>query len=107
MQRIRVDLPEPDGPQMTTFSPRETVRLTLRSTWKLPNHLCTPSNKITGPGSATSIAHVRAVFETPRIPRHRIGEAEIEERREGVSGSQDVRAAQPARIARAALDHAQ
>ena len=27
MQRISVDLPEPEGPQMTIFSPWSTVRL--------------------------------------------------------------------------------
>ncbi|WP_244508033.1 hypothetical protein [Mesorhizobium sp. ORS 3428] len=42
MQRIIVDLPDPDGPQMTSFSPRETVRFTLRSTWNSPYHLFTP-----------------------------------------------------------------
>ena len=29
MQRIRVDLPEPDGPQMTIRSPRLTARLNV------------------------------------------------------------------------------
>ncbi len=33
MQRIRVDLPEPEGPQMTTFSPLANCRLTSRNTW--------------------------------------------------------------------------
>ena len=32
MQRIMVDLPDPDGPQMTIFSPLPTCRLMLRST---------------------------------------------------------------------------
>ncbi len=32
MQRISVDLPEPDGPQMTMRSPRSTFRLMSRST---------------------------------------------------------------------------
>ena len=42
MQRISVDLPEPDGPQMTIFSPWSTVRLMSRSTWNSPYHLLTP-----------------------------------------------------------------
>ena len=33
MQRISVDLPEPDGPQMTMRSPRATARSMSRSTW--------------------------------------------------------------------------
>ena len=42
MQRIRVLLPEPEGPQMTMRSPRATVRSMSRSTWKaLPYHLLT------------------------------------------------------------------
>ena len=31
---MRVDLPEPDGPQMTIRSPLFTSRLISRSTWK-------------------------------------------------------------------------
>ena len=42
MQRIRVDLPEPEGPQITMRSPRLTVRLISRSTWNSPNHLFMP-----------------------------------------------------------------
>src|SRR3989338_1053495 len=39
MQRISVDLPDPDGPQITIRSPRFTVMLISRSTWKVPYHL--------------------------------------------------------------------
>ena len=39
MQRIIVDLPEPDGPQMMMRSRRITLRLMFLSTWKSPNHL--------------------------------------------------------------------
>src|SRR5215471_2957299 len=46
MQRIMVDLPEPDGPQMTMRSPRLTVRLISRSTWNSPYHLCMPAISI-------------------------------------------------------------
>ena len=41
MQRIIVDLPEPDGPQITMRSPRLTFRLMSRRTWNSPYHLCT------------------------------------------------------------------
>ena len=46
MQRISVDLPEPDGPQMTIFSPLRTVRLMFLRTWKAPNHLLRPTIRI-------------------------------------------------------------
>ena len=39
--RMNVDLPEPEGPRMTTFSSRRTVVETPLSTWNAPNHLCT------------------------------------------------------------------
>jgi hypothetical protein len=39
MHRIIVDLPEPEGPQITIRSPRRTVRLMSRSTWNAPYHL--------------------------------------------------------------------
>ena len=42
MQRSSVDLPPPEGPQITMRSPRMTCRLTSRSTWNAPNHLFTP-----------------------------------------------------------------
>src|SRR3546814_7094115 len=42
-QRIMVDLPEPDGPQMTMRSPRLTVRLMAFRTWNSPYHLCMPT----------------------------------------------------------------
>ncbi len=39
MQRIRVDLPDPDGPAMTIRSPLCTVRSMSRRTWNVPYHL--------------------------------------------------------------------
>ena len=44
MQRIIVDFPDPEGPQMTIFSPLRTLRFTSRRTWKDPYHLCTPTS---------------------------------------------------------------
>ena len=39
MQRMRVDFPEPDGPQITMRSPRFTSRLMSLSTWNWPEPL--------------------------------------------------------------------
>ena len=41
MQRISVDLPEPDGPQITMRSPLATLSWMSRSTWNWPYHLLT------------------------------------------------------------------
>ena len=49
MQRMRVDLPEPEGPQMTIFSPSFTVMLMFRRTWNSPYHLFTPVISMAGP----------------------------------------------------------
>ena len=62
MQRIRVDLPEPDGPQTTMRSPRLTVRSMLRSTWNEPNHLCTPSISIAASGAVIALAPLIDVY---------------------------------------------
>src|SRR6185295_32303 len=48
MQRISVDLPEPEGPQMTIRSPLATLRSTSRSTWNCPYHLLTFANSMIG-----------------------------------------------------------
>ena len=48
MQRIMVDLPEPDGPHTTTFSFCPTVSDTSRSTCIAPYHLLTLSSTIAG-----------------------------------------------------------
>src|SRR5690349_22377040 len=48
MQRIIVDLPEPDGPQTTTRSFSATFSDTSRSTWSEPNHLFTLSITMIG-----------------------------------------------------------
>src|SRR5256885_6791453 len=53
MQRIIVDLPEPEGPQTTTRSPRLTARLTSRSSWNSPYHLCTLASSIIGRSAAS------------------------------------------------------
>src|ERR1700733_1874070 len=48
MQRISVDLPEPEGPQSTIFSPLRIESVTACSAWKLPYHFSTASIRISG-----------------------------------------------------------
>ena len=54
MQRISVDFPEPDGPQMTMRSRSSTVRSMSRSTWKVPNHLLSPEISMIGSAMPSS-----------------------------------------------------
>ena len=49
MQRIIVDLPEPEGPHTTTRSPSRTFRSMLRNAWKSPKYLLTPVSSMMGP----------------------------------------------------------
>src|SRR5271157_5168545 len=44
--RIRVDLPDPEGPQITTTSPLCTCKFMSLRTCMCPNHLCTPTKRI-------------------------------------------------------------
>ena len=48
MQRIMVDLPDPEGPQTTTFSFCPTVSVTSRRTCMAPYHLFTLSSTMAG-----------------------------------------------------------
>src|SRR3989337_81118 len=61
MQRIMVDLPEPDGPQMTMRSPRMTFRLMSLSTLKSPYHFDMPTISI-----ATSVSEM-CIFLTSTL----------------------------------------
>ena len=54
MQRTVVDLPEPEGPMMTSFSPSLTSRSTSLSTCSSPKYLLTFSSRIM---SARSFRH--------------------------------------------------
>jgi hypothetical protein len=48
-QRMSVDFPDPEGPQITIRSPGATARSMSRNTWKsLPYHLLTFSNAMIG-----------------------------------------------------------
>src|SRR4051794_26162901 len=60
MQRMSVDLPEPDGPQMTIRSPGRTDRVMSVRTWKCPNHLSSPSMRMIGSAPLSLIATARA-----------------------------------------------
>src|SRR5215204_3571133 len=94
MQRISVDLPEPDGPQMTIFSPSFTSRLMSDRTWNCPNHLLTAFSSITEATLERSRAAFAAMvvllrlaarplvkfdLEILAVPRHREAEDEIDE----------------------------
>ena len=56
MQRMSVDLPDPDGPQMTMRSRGATSRSMSRRTWKDPNHLLSSAIRMIG-----SLASVETV----------------------------------------------
>src|SRR3954453_24153551 len=105
MQRVMVDLPDPDGPQITMRSLLVTRRLMSRSTWKSPYHLCTPirstaTSVLRGVGLRPAIAAVcSAVSFSPgsvaggepgldaaRIAHHAVAEDHIDPRREEVPG---------------------
>ena len=74
MQRIIVDLPEPDGPMTTTTSWRATLRSMSRSAWNVPKNFCTPINSsIASPVPAICVASAKmaGVFVVPfthRVP---------------------------------------
>src|SRR3954465_10098560 len=101
MQRIIVDLPEPDGPQMTMRSPPVTRMVMSRSTWKSPYHLLTLlSSTATGVLSLAGLrrAALVSVMTSPpvgggqprlhraRVARHGVAEHEIENRGDRVTG---------------------
>src|SRR5678815_5920188 len=67
--RTSVDLPEPDGPQMTMRSPGDTCKSMSRSAWYWPYHLLMPTRRaiaLSFPDveTAVSYTHLRA-HETP------------------------------------------
>src|SRR3972149_9984788 len=119
MQRISVDLPEPEGPQMTMRSPLRTVRLISFNTWNCPNHLCTAaisimtSSEIRMAGSSATapfdigglpsalVAGVQPAFQILAVSRH--PEADHEEHE---AGEEEALPAQPGPggVARRRLD---
>src|SRR3954452_11699863 len=110
MQRIMVDLPDPDGPQITMRSLLVTRRLMSRSTWKSPYHLCTPirstaTSVLRGVGlrpgiaavcgailfSSGSVAGGEPGLDEARITRHAVAEDQIEHRCEDIAGGAGYR----------------
>src|SRR3990170_4862548 len=106
MQRIIVDLPEPEGPATTTPSPDRIARLIPRRTCSLPNHLCTLSSRMMcWPSRAAlvpagwvavalwvvSIGPILLPFSQPQpllqdaaAVRHQVGEDEVADQQEDV-----------------------
>src|SRR4029450_10294966 len=83
--RINVDLPEPEGPQMTRRSPRGTSRSMSRSAGKAPYHLLTPCSST----CSMSVYLARPVvglrrLEPPADGRHRERKQEVDRCREQV-----------------------
>src|ERR1700755_1072987 len=88
MQRIMVDLPEPEGPQTTTRSFADTVRLRSRKTCIAPNHLLTLSRTSAGGpersvcmaalmvGSSARMGAMQVTLQASAIFRH--GETECD-----------------------------
>src|SRR5687768_15465320 len=100
MHRMKVDLPDPDGPQTTTVSCRPMTKSIPRSAWKSPNHLWTPSHSMMGspvpPATrasaarsvvasliASSLAYSQPALEAPTLPRHRVRHRPVSQRDEG------------------------
>src|SRR5919112_5465671 len=67
MQRIKVDLPLPDGPHTTTRSPCATERDTSRSTCSAPNHLFTRSIRMAGGASVRAAEATDAPGSSTRL----------------------------------------
>src|SRR5665647_3374318 len=125
MQRIMVDLPEPDGPHITMRSPPITLRLISRNTWKSPYHLFKPtSSSATGVLSwlgfnrsaefsaalmtTTSplVALRESGFHRTGIARHGVAEDPVEDRRDRIAGRAGDRC-RPFRIDAGDLDRTQ
>src|SRR5574338_1508908 len=125
MQRIIVDLPDPDGPQITMRSPPRTFRLMSRSTWKSPYHLLRSMSStavavLRRPGlssDAECSSAVMCCFSPPAtlgtaylhrtgIARHAVTEHEIENGGDHITGRAGDRR-RPFRIDARHLDRAQ
>src|SRR3989304_9751714 len=90
MVRMKVDLPEPDGPMITNTSPRRTRRLMPRRAWNSPNHFLTFSQTMmSSPVSmrlmsvmeASTRAHPELLLDPAAGDGH--GVADDEEKRRG------------------------
>src|SRR5690349_9125553 len=92
MQRINVDLPEPEGPQITMRSPLATSRLMSRSTWKSPYHLLSwlmPTIEFAVMVLySVALMRVQPVLDEQRVTRHPEAEDEIDDTGEGKAREQ-------------------
>src|SRR5688572_3223657 len=86
MQRIIVDLPDPDGPHTTTRSPRATSRLMSQSAWNSPYHLFTSMNSMIGTAIMASVlpAGRQRPLEIGAETRQHVCSEEVEKRNEEV-----------------------
>src|SRR3954462_6954663 len=92
MQRISVDLPEPEGPQITMRSPLATSRLMSRRTRKSPYHLLsalmpTIEFAVMVLYSVATMG-VQPVLDEQRVTRHPEAEDEIDDAGESKAGEQ-------------------
>src|SRR5690606_17118493 len=115
MQRMVVDLPEPDGPQSTMRSPWRTERLMSFSTWNSPYHLFTPCSSImlVSPRACLCVLSVisdaflsfvpgvQAAFQPHRVARHAEAEDPVHRRGKYVAFGGE---AQPGRVYRGLVD---
>src|SRR4029078_7620642 len=125
MHRIIVDLPGPDGPQITMRSPPRTFRLMSRSTWKSPYHLLswmssTAVSVRSRPGLRSDPEFSSAVmcclsppatfgktrFHRASIARHAVAEDQIKNGGDRIAGRAGDRRC-PLRIDAGHLDRAQ
>src|SRR5581483_11242340 len=109
MQRISVDLPEPDGPQITMRSPLPTERSMSRSTWKSPYHLLrceilTIESAMVIPSIAPM--RIQPVLDEQRITRHAETEREVDDAGKGEARKQGSWR-RPVRIGERGAQHAQ
>src|SRR5689334_24021850 len=95
MHRIRVDFPEPDGPQITMRSPLPMSMSMSRRTWKSPYHLLRPAMLTMGFAvimvHSTAAVRVQPAFDKQRIARHTKTKNEVDQSRKGKSGKQRCR----------------
>src|SRR6202000_2976438 len=109
MQRISVDLPEPDGPQITMRSPLPTERSMSRNTWKSPYHLLrweilTIESAMVIPSIAPM--RIQPVLDEQRITRHAETEREVDDAGKGEARKQGSWR-RPVRIGERGAQHAQ
>src|SRR4029453_5279048 len=88
MQRINVDLPDPEGPQMTMRSPLATARSMSRSTWNSPYNLLTFLNAMMDSLIcivSAHVAHVEVPLDPLAVARHGKAEQPVDRGNEEVA----------------------